>query len=340
MNQFKQAVPFFRKMSFHLFLIGIVILPHCVAKTIECTQKNASCDDIKTPRGYRFPYDCVAVIEVNVYSNQTLIANAKTGKQDNLLLNVVLSMDNCSIITRECSDLRIQCIVPNGNYVKETCEEFKISERMNPDVRDLTTPWGLIIGVLFGAMLVIGIVMFCGCWKKKQEPNQGREAQDITAGDCKNPHSDFSLVEIPSVTDPHASGENDLRGNTFGAAHVHSIDPKADDKTQQTPGLVCNIGNEKMQPTKKISKDDPGGVNTVRTLNMNNGHTQGDRGPEGQPLLLDQRTAVQCSDMTGEAAALANKSSFNPDQISSSSTALDTDVESTLRMKHCSINKY
>ncbi|XP_031723845.1 uncharacterized protein LOC116394717 isoform X2 [Anarrhichthys ocellatus] len=189
---------------------------------------------------------------------------------------------------------------------------------------------------------------------------EGSEVQASTAD-----HLDTIRLSEISATDPREGGENDIeQDNALKSVHVHSIDPTADGKAPQSSGLDRNSSNQGIQPTERgdviasdgtrasnrraVSslRDDPGGVkdNDEKAIDgirevRSSRWTVGDRAPEdhgneGQPLLLNQRAANQCFDMTGKAVALVDKCGFDPDQVSRCSTVPDADVESTPNMKN------
>ncbi|XP_044036756.1 uncharacterized protein LOC122868653 isoform X3 [Siniperca chuatsi] len=323
----------FDKMTFQTHLIPAMIMAFCMGITLGCPQRNLSCNDIKTSDGFKFPYEGPEGSEIFVHYNEIVIAHALLGNHSFTYFNEVMSMDSHSVITRDCRDLQVKCIVPDGeHYVKETCVNYKITEKMkNPDPNDLPTQWGLIIGVTFVVIAILGIISILCCylsWKKELKHHRD---QEVTVDDLETQHNNgIRLSEIPSATDPRGSGENDIEeDNTLGSVHVHSIDPKADCKTPQSLSLDRNLSNEGIQPPKngdtssasnhramhRNLRDDPGGVNDNK----------------GKDIV---RAAIQIFDMTGEAAVLVNKHGFDPDQVSGCSTAPDTDVESTHNMKN------
>eukprot|EP00064_Thunnus_orientalis_P003403 superscaffoldBa00000276_g3412 len=109
-------------------------------------------------------------------------------------------------------------------------------------------------------------------------------------------------------------------------------DSTANGRTPQTLSLDHSLNDVGIELTKKNVRDDPGGVNDTRgqfTVRSSERHESQDHVNEGQPLLPNERAAVQDFDMT--AVALVNKHGFHPDQVSRCSTVLDTDVESIPR---------
>ncbi|XP_044036752.1 uncharacterized protein LOC122868653 isoform X1 [Siniperca chuatsi] len=361
----------FDKMTFQTHLIPAMIMAFCMGITLGCPQRNLSCNDIKTSDGFKFPYEGPEGSEIFVHYNEIVIAHALLGNHSFTYFNEVMSMDSHSVITRDCRDLQVKCIVPDGeHYVKETCVNYKITEKMkNPDPNDLPTQWGLIIGVTFVVIAILGIISILCCylsWKKELKKQQGAATvsqfsflrhlwtsislrkgtsqtdtgetetihhrdQEVTVDDLETQHNNgIRLSEIPSATDPRGSGENDIEeDNTLGSVHVHSIDPKADCKTPQSLSLDRNLSNEGIQPPKN---GDTSSASNHRAMHRNlRDDPGGVNDNKGKDIV---RAAIQIFDMTGEAAVLVNKHGFDPDQVSGCSTAPDTDVESTHNMKN------
>ncbi|KAE8283305.1 hypothetical protein D5F01_LYC18707 [Larimichthys crocea] len=334
-------------------LILIMAVPLCRGTVVENYEKNISCNDIKTTAGFKFPHNGSERSEIFVTCNKTVIAHALIAEQFFKYFNEVISMDNYSVITRECRDLDIKCIVPDGKFVKEIIIYYRITEKVkNPDPTDLSTTWGLIIaGVTCGVAFIIGLSLYFYKKKMKKQPS--------AAPACDEPVNEQAemqmLSEMPSTSGPLESGENDTeRDNTLESVHVDSIDPMADGKTPQSLSLDHNFNHEGIQPFEndpdnnrasahraihRNLRDDPGGINDKRIRKTHNGCTLGVQTPEdheneGQPLLLNQRAAIQAFDTRGEATDLVNKHDFDQHQISGCPTAPETDVESTLNTKN------
>ncbi|XP_031168392.1 uncharacterized protein LOC116059450 isoform X2 [Sander lucioperca] len=292
-------------MTLQLFRIGIVIRLFCISKTQQCPPKNMSCNDVNMAEGFKFLYPCPEGGEISVYDNKTLIAHAVLGTQLFRYLNEVMSMDNHSLVTRDCRDLRVECIFVNGkSFVEEICVDYKMTEKMkNPDPDDSSTPQNLSIGVWVGG-IVLMMGMFCCCYiycKKKQygapavsgflkylktcpclregisqaergETEEtrhpgGREVQKVTADDLDITQSNIvnRLSEI-SATYPRGSGENDInQDDKLGS--VQSIDPKADGKTPQSFSLDRNLSNEGLTPNKTGDISAPDKTSNHRAMN-------------------------------------------------------------------------
>ncbi|XP_051245272.1 uncharacterized protein LOC127357108 isoform X1 [Dicentrarchus labrax] len=330
-------------------MIPAIIMAFCVGKSLECDQKNTSCNGIKTGGGFKFPHGGPEGSEIYVYDNETvLIAYASLGDQSFEFMNKVMSMDNYSVITRDCQDLQVKHIVHHGErFVKEICLDYKITEKLDIDSTDSPTP--IIIGIIFGVIsLIVIIVIIPLCyvsWKKLLKKQHGANTvSELTfmlsflrlgiSKAQKEEEEGVGLNEMGYAPDPPGSGVE--QDNTLDSVHVHSIDPTAEGKTTQSLSLDRSLSNEGIQPPKngditapdiyrasnhrakhRKVRDDPGGENDNKGKDRDtaNGCTVGVSGPEdqeneGQTLLLDQRAAIQ-----GEAAV--------------SSTAPDTDVEST-----------
>ncbi|TKS92072.1 hypothetical protein D9C73_025727 [Collichthys lucidus] len=115
------------KMYLTKFLILIMAVPLCRGTVVENYEKNISCNDIKTTAGFKFPHNGSERSEIFVTCNKTAIAHALLANQSFTYLNEVISMDNYSVITRECQDLEIKCIVPDGTFVKEIIIYYRIT---------------------------------------------------------------------------------------------------------------------------------------------------------------------------------------------------------------------
>ncbi|XP_078125989.1 uncharacterized protein LOC144530340 isoform X2 [Sander vitreus] len=351
----------------HRVLVSCSVLYSPLSNFSECPPKNMSCN-VNMAEGFKFLYPCPEGGEISVYDNKTLIAHAVLGTQFFRYLNEVMSMDNHSLVTRDCRDLRVECIFVNGkSFIEEICVDYKMTEKMkNPDPDDSPTPQNLSIGVCVGGIVLMMGMFCCGyIYCKKQQYGApavsgflkylkicpclregisqaergeteetrnpgGREVQKVTADDLDTTQSNIvnRLSEI-SATYPRGRGENDIKqDDKLGS--VQSGDISAPDKTSNHQAMNRSL------------RDDPGGVveNKEKYMirEMHNGWTPNDRGPEdhgneGQLLLLNEGAAIQHFDMTGEAVALVNRRGFNPDQVSRCA-APDIDVESTPNMKN------
>ncbi|XP_035510149.1 uncharacterized protein LOC118322543 [Morone saxatilis] len=329
-------------------MIPAILMAFCVGKSLECNQKNTSCDDIKAGGGFKFPHGGPEGSEIYVYDNRTvLIAHALLGDQTFKFVNTVMSMDNYSVITRDCQDLQVKHIVHHGeHFVKEICLDYKITEKLYIDSTDSPTP-RIIISIIFGVISLIVIIFLCYVfWKKLLKKQHGViTVSELTFIQCilsflglgiskAQKEEGVGLNEMGSAPDPPGSGVE--QHNTLESVHVHSIDPTAKGKTAQSLSLDRSLSNEGIQPPKNRDitapdvyrasnhramhrklRDDPGGANDNKGKDRDtaNGCTVGVSGPEeqeneGQTLLLDQRAAIQ-----GEATVFF--------------TAPDTDVEST-----------
>ncbi|XP_067334437.1 uncharacterized protein [Channa argus] len=312
-------------MTSHFCLITVIIVTLCISRTLGCSQRNTSCKDIKTLSGFKFSYDCPTATE-------TVAAYGNVQTKSYYFLSDVVTMDGSSIVTRQCRDLKIQCILYDGTYAAEACVNFKTTE-----MGKAPEPWtpGVLIGVPVCLILILCLsVIPCWCytsWKKKQH---GRPTfsgflryllsfcshkKGISTADRRE-SDETSLVHgrLPTSMDPRGCGENYMdenkQDNTLRTVHVDSTDTKADGKIPQNIRLNYNLGNKGIQPNKMNLRDDPGGVNHNTENNI-------------------VREAVQSFDVTGEAIALVNKHSFDPNQVNMCPTAPDTDVESTPNMR-------
>ncbi|XP_044186014.1 uncharacterized protein LOC122966098 isoform X1 [Thunnus albacares] len=325
-------------------LLATMIMQSCYGKTTECHQKNISCPDIKITEGFKFAFAFPGgreISEISVYDNKTLIAHAAPRKQQCDHLPDVVSMDNGSVVTRHCRDLRVQCIFFDGQHVAEHCVEYDTTAEKTK-TSDLQTPWGLNIGVSVAVLCaVLLIVVLWWCFKKKQNCVASLLGFFRHLLSCSCHRGGVSQAE---------RGEREENGN----------DSTANGRTPQTLSLDHSLNDVGIELTKngdlsapdvnrasnhrtmnRNVRDDPGGVNDTRgqfTVRSSERHESQDHVNEGQPLLPNERAAVQDFDMT--AVALVNKHGFHPDQVSRCSTVLDTDVESmSSNMKNHNIHK-
>ncbi|KAF1379624.1 hypothetical protein PFLUV_G00177970 [Perca fluviatilis] len=293
-------------MTLQLFRIGIVIcdiMLICISKTQQCPPKNISCNDVNKAKGFKFLYPCPEGGEISVFDNKTLIAHTARGTQLFRYSNEVISMDNHSLVTRDCRDLRVECIFPNGSFVEEICVDYKMTEKIkNPDPDDSPTRQNLSICVWVGG-IVLMMGMFCCCYicKKKQygapavsvflrylktcpclregisqaergESEEtrhpgGREVQKVTADDLDTAQSNI-VNRLSEISDsyPRGSGENDIKqDDKLGS--VQSIDPKADGKTPQSFSLDRNLSNEGLKPDKTRDISAPDKTSDHRAMN-------------------------------------------------------------------------
>ncbi|XP_045897631.1 uncharacterized protein LOC123965100 isoform X2 [Micropterus dolomieu] len=313
-------------MTLQMFLISTIIVPLCRGLTLGCPQRNLSCNDIKTANGFKFLNKCPEGSEIFVHYNETVIAHAAPGNL-HFDADLVMSMGNLSVITRHFRELEVKCITPDrGTFVKETCVNYKLTTEFLEE-SDLPTQGVLIfcVAFLFGVMALFLMIWCCVFQKKELKKGTSQGAKGET--EETRPNAGSVVLEVTA---------DDLDS-------VISIDPRADGKTPQSLSLDCNLSNEGIQLPKngdtctpdansasnyqamyRNLRDDPGGKDNATV--MHNGQTLGDDGREdqeneGQPLLSNQRAAIQGFDMTGEAAALVNKHGFDQDQVSGCSTA-------------------
>ncbi|XP_049924813.1 uncharacterized protein LOC126405223 [Epinephelus moara] len=207
-----------------------------------------------------------------------------------------------------------------------------------------------------------------GCLRKNSPAERGEELetgaaecdsiQEVTAGDSGTQQNGVKRTSVMSASGLRGCGENDIEhDDTLGNVLVHSIDLNADGTTPQSFSLDHNLSNGGIELAEngdvsapdvngaanrramhRSLRDDPGGVrynkdkDVVQIMKEPSGWTHGghgreDHGREVQPLLSDHGAASQGFDMTGGAAA--------SDQVSRCSSAQDTDVESTPKIKNC-----
>ncbi|XP_018560074.1 uncharacterized protein LOC108902620 [Lates calcarifer] len=281
----------FDKMSFVISIVAVLMITSCVSP-LEYSQRNVSCHDIKTHNGFKFSHECSTALEISAYHNETAIATVKNDIFKHL--PAVIHMDSTSVVTKECRDLKLICIIRNGDKVKEIVQILKTTEE-NPD--EPYVPWSTIICLTLGGVIGITAVLSC-CyisWKKEMKNQQGpatpsgflrylvtccflrkgisqgpfcpetretrnhagSETQEDTNGDLRIQPRDISLIERSSAIESHQSGENEQDG-TLEAVCVPSIDSKTDGETPHTHSLDHNWNDEGIQPTKNGGISAPG----------------------------------------------------------------------------------
>ncbi|KAF7658047.1 hypothetical protein LDENG_00018210 [Lucifuga dentata] len=324
------------KMDKLLFVIAAFLITLCDSRTLECIQKTKSCDDIKFANGYKYPFD-VSGTATEVYHNQTLIACGSTKPFE--IGPEVISMDQQAVVTKSCLNLKVKCIIPDGNkFITEYCMEYKVTEN-----REKPTPWGLIIGIPVAVISIFGMIriLYCCCihQKKQQEEQQSSdtfsgtfsclrsgcclkegisksrhheetEVQGDSRNDLKSQHSvpessssnrDVNRPsEQPPDTDTHGRDEYDIEQELT----VSRIDPETDGRTAEALRLSARgiqLSNENREQLQEC--------------------TPGDQTDEGQALLSNMRNAFQGFDLTDETAGLVNKRGFDSDQADRCSSA-------------------
>ncbi|XP_035807661.2 uncharacterized protein LOC111573699 isoform X2 [Amphiprion ocellaris] len=298
---------FFDKKALKMCLIALIITPFCIGQPIEYVQRNISC--VEVPDGFNFTHECPERSEISIEANKTIIATALLSSQSFNYSTEVLRMDNYSVITKHCQDLKVTCTIPDEkNCVKEIILDIKIiSKPESSDPVDPLKPWGYIcISVV---LIAVGFGIFCwsymSCKKegRQQEAttpgylqylltcfglrkgtflaergereirhSEGTELQEVTHGDTETQQNG----DVRNVTrhdrDPHGSGENEAgEENPLGNGHVHCIDSKADGKTPQSLGLDHSFWNETIQQTRNddITAPKVNGESRHRALNRN-----------------------------------------------------------------------
>ncbi|XP_041813083.1 uncharacterized protein LOC121620909 [Chelmon rostratus] len=340
---------------------SLIFLVFCIGGSLGCKQRNISCEDIKTPDGFKYLHDPLCNFsnegsEISVEDNEHTMM-ARLDHQSLEHVAEVRSMDKNSVITSHCQDLHVTCVISDGKgSVEDFCFNYIITGKGEMMPSGSSTPWALIIGVSF-AVALIAVAGFVGVlWYKKQLRAATHKFSSLLAvrpGIFQTREEEAGLGGIQSASVSHRSGENVTEQDDTLESVL--VDSTADDNPAQSLSLDHNLCNEEIQPSENgdtvapdVNRatnhramhrnlgDDPGGVNDNKGKDipreMHNGWNVGDCGEdhedEGRALLFSQRAAIQSSDMTGEAAVLVNKRDFEPDQVSRCSTAPDTDVES------------
>ncbi|XP_047426954.1 uncharacterized protein LOC124997350 isoform X2 [Mugil cephalus] len=258
-------------------------------------------------------------------------------------------MDKDSVITRDCQDLTVKLIVPNGRFVKEICVNFKTAASTEPETSS-DTSWAFIIGVVLAVVaLVCG---WCVMWKKKLKKRCGRatatgllkEVQISCCarnGTCQPNRGERDKAR--NYNESHPGGAGDL-----GTQHDNDIrNEQSSDRNPRGCG-AANTERSNILERVVVQRNlghDPGGVNSCNKEDIARdvasawpigagGLDAEEHETEGRQLLLNQRAANRASDQGGEAIALVDKHSFENEPVSGCSNALDTDVESNEELQY------
>ncbi|KAK5856166.1 hypothetical protein PBY51_007782 [Eleginops maclovinus] len=306
---------------------------------IICSQRNISCIEVQTAKGYKFHFSCPAEGELNVIHNNSHIAVRQNGPQPFCLWDEVKSLEHDSVTTIQCRDLYIRCFVTTeDDLVSETCFDYKVTEKPEkPDEPDPT--FYLIIG-LVGLMMAVIILVFLVCWKKNQyfarkmapfsmylrsrlrileregtqvtRPPAGRGVQRNTAGDLdgKQLNGGISLLER-AATGRDGSGERvNKQDETLESVHSPSIDCEADGKTASVSSLDHNLSCEVVQPTTNGNIHAPVLIKDCKHRAMN-GSVRDDPGgmkdSNGKPFVRNEETHNGCAPGCGGPEACENE---------------------------------
>lgn len=212
-----------------MYFIIVISLFFTYGHSQDCTQKNVSCNEIKTNHGFKFPHDGPEGSEISVYQNKTLIAFVEASKPIKHTEEVI-SIDNSSVITRTCQDLHVEHIVPNGpTHIKKICSDFKITDQgkyLDPNdsssqedhPHDGVPPYVIVL-ILIG--IFIGICM-CVSWyvitRRKQKGGATVLCCKHAVGCLKktgiSPAQMQEISGLPSPPDQHGTVESDAEQAT------------------------------------------------------------------------------------------------------------------------------
>ncbi|XP_041634425.1 uncharacterized protein LOC121503893 [Cheilinus undulatus] len=141
----------------------------------SCTQKNTTCEELKSQNGFMYLHECPDKSQIYVTQNETKIAVANFGPNSNTsqCLREGMSLDYTAFYMGECQDVHIKCVSPFGEkYVKDSCLTYTITEK--PKVLPSTDlPLGPIVGVSVAVIVLGGIAgLLCWCFfiKKRAQP--------------------------------------------------------------------------------------------------------------------------------------------------------------------------
>ncbi|XP_041861906.1 uncharacterized protein LOC121652876 isoform X2 [Melanotaenia boesemani] len=333
-----------------MFLKGTVIvfgiILSCQGESIDCSLKTTSCHEMKTNDTYEFRFRCPQGSKIFISNNnETQIAHAVPSKLIFDYISEVVKMDEGSVTTKSCQNLTVKCIVDTP--VKETCVYFAVTtedlKAKNSDSSGFPSQRGLIAAVI----TVIGTVFMSGLyvWYRLRKRRNHTETflGFIT---CILTCSCLATRKPSSHRENNTDQDNSLET-------VCSTDPEPDDTTPQPQSLNQELSSERIELTENGNtrgsnnsspsnhrtinrnlRDEPGGINeTTRSdfigdMEAVDDQKIKDQETERRPLLSEQRAASQDFEMKGEAKALVNKGSFDPDQLSRCSIG-PADVEST-----------
>ncbi|KAG7504779.1 hypothetical protein JOB18_016904 [Solea senegalensis] len=95
--------------------------------TLEKVQKNIACHVIETQDGFKFPLECPAGNEIAAYRDKIKIAIVEPSGQKKHSPEV-MSIDDNSIVTKECRDIQINCLI-YGEAVRESWFYYKTDKK-------------------------------------------------------------------------------------------------------------------------------------------------------------------------------------------------------------------
>ncbi|KAK2833327.1 hypothetical protein Q5P01_017216 [Channa striata] len=236
-------------MKSSMCLIIVIAMTLYISRTLGCLQRNASCENIKTPDGFKFPFNCPAGMEVSAFINDTVAAHADLHAKTYNFSSDVVSMNDSVIVMRQCRDLKIHCVLNNGPYVDESCENYNVKEVLNhpdlqkPRILKISVSVGVIVvfcitGILFGVIKKI--------WRKKTAQGETAETRSLYLCGCGENYvreheqdSTLSTVHVERNTrhDPGGVNQNigtnnvrdsaqgfDTAGEGIALVNEHSFD--------------------------------------------------------------------------------------------------------------------
>ncbi|XP_065821185.1 uncharacterized protein [Labrus bergylta] len=339
-------------MKGKMCLFLTLMISPCLGRSLGCPQKIISCKELKSADGFSYSHECSDANKIFVDQNETKIARYMSGRYE--YLHPWMNLNKTSFFTKNCTDLRIKCTVPSGRHVEDVCLSYKIYENLPTPVTNDSSEnippsvsKDLKLVLFIGSVGVAAFFLAVLCWRKNACLKKTLWAQMDG-----NHRAVFKLMQ-PAIGQ-HAADQNG-RNSMLESVQVQSIDSQADGETPQTPqtqsldniynngtqlskvgGIDVPDGVSELRSMHRNLRDDPGGVTDGKekdideNRDMQNGRPLVERGPkedenERKPLIPSQGDSIARSDMTGEAAALVDKSCPDPDQ--------DDDVKSASNMK-------
>ncbi|XP_054463965.1 uncharacterized protein LOC129098867 isoform X2 [Anoplopoma fimbria] len=122
-----------------------LIMVLCIGNSLECPQTNTFCNDIRTAEGFQFLHRCPKGSDISVLHKGTVLALAVLGNQTTSHSKGMIIISNNSVVTGDCRDLELKCIVPKGeDLVDESCVDYKVTEclQTNCSCNDIRTAEG------------------------------------------------------------------------------------------------------------------------------------------------------------------------------------------------------
>ncbi|KAM4597848.1 uncharacterized protein ACJ7VT_021411 [Polymixia lowei] len=167
------------------FVICSVGLTFCAAQQTARSQRNVSCAEILKKDGYHYAITAPNGAEIEASYHQTMIAHRNKEGNWTTGHEVKTTLYN-SIITSQCLNLTLKCIIPDNDLIKEEFLDYIVTdditayEENKREIEASTQPWGIIVLSVAGAIIIIIIIIgtaVCYCCIYKPWTSQQREHQ-------------------------------------------------------------------------------------------------------------------------------------------------------------------